>query len=209
MANCVEGSHVKRGIAAAPGDLDVGERSVALHLECDPDAMTGGLRVEHVGVPLLGNLLLDLLDVVCEACAEGSILSAHADGACLGLRGAHRKVGGGGFAGLHLIGFHLTRLRMKRRGWSGLFGCFDRLGRFVGDRNSIRRWSFDGCSLEVMGAGDGVSVARTLSGLADRRGGSGISATIVAGMAPAVAPASPQPCPEWISQPNPGPARLG
>src|ERR1035437_7193141 len=48
----------------------------------------------------------------------------------------------------------------------------------------------------AMGAGDGFSVARTLSSSSGALGGSGISLTMVAWMAPAVAAASPQLFPE-------------
>ena len=48
----LEGGLVEGAVAAALRDLDVRQGTVALDLEGDVNAMAGGLRVEHAGVPL-------------------------------------------------------------------------------------------------------------------------------------------------------------
>ena len=68
-----------------------------------------------------GDLLLDLLDVVGEAGAEGGVLAGDADGAGLGLDAAHGNAGGC-FAGGGLVGVHLDGLRMQRWRGRGLVG---------------------------------------------------------------------------------------
>ncbi len=79
-----ESGLVERGVAAALRDLDVGERAVALDLEGDVDAVACGLGVEHAGVPLRGDFLRDLLNVVGEARAEAGLGDGYAEGAGAG-----------------------------------------------------------------------------------------------------------------------------
>ena len=67
VADGVERGAVERGITAGLGEHDVSERAVAFHLKGDVDAVSGGLGVEHLGVPLGGDLLGDILDVEGEA----------------------------------------------------------------------------------------------------------------------------------------------
>src|ERR1700678_1140304 len=97
-----EGSLIEGVVAAALGDLDVGDGAVTLDLEGDVDAMAGGLGIEHAGIPLRGYLLGDLLDVVGEAGAEGGVGGGGGEGAGTGLGAAHGNVGGG-FSGLRLV----------------------------------------------------------------------------------------------------------
>src|ERR1017187_4307287 len=90
-------------------------RAIALDLEGDVEAMTEGLRIEHIGVPLRGYLLVDLLDVVSEFSAEGGVGYIDAGGAGASLDAAHGNPDAGAFAGLHLVGLDLDRLWMRRR----------------------------------------------------------------------------------------------
>src|ERR1035441_1053579 len=104
MLHGAEAGAIERDIAAGLVDLDMRDRAVALDLEGDVEAMADGLRIEHIGVPLRGYLLVDLLDVVSEAGAEGGVGDVDAGGAGAGLDAAHGNPDVGAFAGLHLVG---------------------------------------------------------------------------------------------------------
>src|SRR5260221_7295736 len=75
-AECVDVAHriqcslIECGVTASLCDLDAGGSAVALHLKRDVNAMSVGLRIEHPGVPLRRDLLLDLLHVPGETRAE-------------------------------------------------------------------------------------------------------------------------------------------
>src|ERR1039458_3693655 len=109
---------VQSAVAAALRDLDVRERAVAFDLEGDVDAMAVGLRIEHLRVPLLGDLLGDLLDVVGEAGAEAGVGDVGAKGAGLGLDAAHGDAGGS-LAGSGLVEVGRGGARGGRRGPRG------------------------------------------------------------------------------------------
>src|SRR5216683_3083657 len=99
------GGEVEAGRAAAGPDADVGGHAVAADVEDEGDALPdGGARVGLLGVPVVGNLLVDDSDVVRKPVAEGAVLDGYAGGAVLEL---HRRLGdadAGGLAGCGLGG---------------------------------------------------------------------------------------------------------
>src|ERR1039457_2215494 len=123
-----EAGPVEGCVAAGLVNLDMRNRAIALDLEGDVEAMADGLRIEHIGVPLRGYLLVDLLDVVSEFSAEGGVGYIDAGGAGAGLDAAHGNPDAGAFAGLHLVGLDLDGLRMQRRRRRGLIRDLDGLG---------------------------------------------------------------------------------
>src|ERR1035437_2381365 len=86
---------VEGRVAAGLGDADVGGCAVPLHLESDVGAVSGGLRVEHSGEPLLRDLLRDLLTVVGESGSEAGVGDADAYGSGASLGAAHRNADAG------------------------------------------------------------------------------------------------------------------
>src|ERR1017187_6145665 len=143
-----EAGPVEGCVAAGLVNLDMRNRAIALDLEGDVEAMADGLRIEHIGVPLRGYLLVDLLDGGSEFSAEGGVGDVDASGAGAGLDAAHGNPDAGAFAGLHLVGLDLDGLRMERRRRRGLvrelrgLGGLDRDGDRVGLGyvDGFRRW---------------------------------------------------------------------